>query len=316
MKLSIVSTLFNSEKFLKTFLERIKKQVDRVAQKDYEIILVNDSSPDGSLQEAINLQKIYKSLKIIDLSRNFGQHKSIMTGLSYARGNYVFLIDCDLEEQPEWLSLFFDKISNSNADVIFGVQKVRRGNFWQKITGNLFWFIFQSLTGIYQIKNTVTTRLMKKKYVDSLIMHNEREIFLDGLWSLTGFNQIPIEVRKLNLNKSNYTFKKKISMFINSITSFSSLPLLIIFYLGLIISFFSGLYILFIMIQKFVVLKSVEGYASIISSIWFLGGIIITFIGIVGLYLSKIFIEVKQRPYTIIKNVYESSKEKIVSSDQ
>ena len=238
MKLSIVSTLFNSEKYLKTFLERIKKQVDRVAVKDYEIILVNDSSPDSSLQEAINLQKIYKSLKIIDLSRNFGQHKSIMTGLSYARGNYVFLIDCDLEEQPEWLSLFFDKISNSNADVIFGVQKVRRGNFWQKITGNLFWFIFQSLTGIYQIKNTVTARLMKKKYVDSLIMHNEREIFLDGLWSLTGFNQIPIEVRKLNLNKSNYTFKKKISMFINSITSFSSLPLLIIFYLGLIISFF------------------------------------------------------------------------------
>src|SRR5262249_3388596 len=133
---------------------------------------------------------------IVDLSRNFGHHKAMMTGLDHARGDLVFLIDSDLEEDPECMREFAIEMSRTKADVVFGVQETRRGSWFQRVSGNLFFDLFNAVTGIAMPKNMVTARLMTKRYVDALVLHREQEVFIGGLWHITGFKQVPFAVVK------------------------------------------------------------------------------------------------------------------------
>jgi putative glycosyltransferase len=140
--------------------------------------------------------------------------------------------------------------------------------------------------------------------VSALLLHKEREIFLAGLWFITGFEQHCQVVKKHSTSVSTYTFKRKMSLFVNSITSFSNVPLIYIFYLGVFISMVALSYIAYLLGHWIFMGKSLSGWTSIIASVWLLGGLVISFIGIIGIYLSKIYIETKQRPYTIVRRVY------------
>jgi len=304
MKLSIVATLYQSSNYINEFYERISSAAKQLTNNDYEIILVNDGSPDNSLEKAVALAKTDSRLTIINLSRNFGHHKAMMTGLEHAQGDYVFLIDSDLEEQPEWLLEFNEKLHAESKDVIYGVQKSRRGGKIEQLTGNLFYKSFRALTGINQPDNIVTARLMTKDYVTALISHREREINIGGLWVITGFDQSSIDVDKVNSSKTTYSLSRKAKHLVNAITSFSNLPLVLAFYVGCGLSLVSGLYVINLIINYFFFSRPIDGYTSLIASIWLLSGLIIFFLGIQGIYLSKIFSEVKQRPNTIIKNIY------------
>lgn len=309
MKLSIVTTLYYSSQYITEFYERIKNECKLITD-DYEIIFVNDGSPDDSLNKVIEISKIDDKVVVIDLSRNFGQHKALMTGLSYAKGDLIFQIDVDLEEKPELLSLFYSKLKDeSGADVIYGIQKKRRGNFFSRIIGTFFYYFFNKLTSIQIPNNIILARLMSKKYLTSLLKFNEKEVFLAGLWFAVGFKQVGIKIDKSESQNSTYNFSKKISLVINSITSFSIVPLLVIFYSGLCITFLSFCYIFHLFILKFFFGITITGWATIVASIWLFGGLIIFMLGIIGIYLSKIFIEVKNRPYTIIKKVYNKRYE-------
>jgi putative glycosyltransferase len=303
-KLSIVTTLYQSESYIREFYERITKNSDKITD-DYEIIFVNDGSPDGSLEQAVALHQQDTRVCVIDLSRNFGHHKAMMTGLSYAKGEYVFLIDVDLEEEPELLKNFWDELmKNDEVDVVYGVQKKRKGNWFEKITGELFYRLINLLSGIGVPKNLVTARLMRKNYVDALVQYREQEIFLAGIWVVTGFNQVGIGIKKHSHSETTYNLTRKIQILINSITSFSNKPLVYIFYMGLIITLFSLFTVLYLVARKLLFGISFEGWTSIVASIWLLGGLIIFSIGVVGIYLSKIFIETKNRPYVSIKKMY------------
>jgi len=250
MKLSIVTSLYCSGDHLKTFCERITKTAEKITN-NYELILVNDGSPDESLKIALELKNQYHQIKVLDLSRNFGQHKALMTGISHASGDYIFIIDCDLEEEPELLTLFWEKIKqNNNADVLYGIQRKRKGGWYESLSGYLFYKFFNFLSYIKIPNNLATIRLMKRSYVDALLKFKESELFLGGLFSATGFTQFPVEIDKKNLSKSTYHNKNKIQLFINSITSFSSDPLILIFYMGLIVTLSSFMGILFILYQK------------------------------------------------------------------
>lgn len=304
MKFSIVTTMFYSAPYLREFYDRITNSIHKITD-DYEIIFVNDGSPDNSLELAIEIYNKDPKVKIIDLSRNFGHHKAIMTGLSKAEGDYVFLIDCDLEEEPELIEMFWRTLNTSNTtDVAYGVQEQRKGQWLEKYSGEIFYYIFNTLSNITIPPNFVTCRLMKRKYVEALLEFKEQEIFLGGLLVATGFNQVPITVIKHNISPSTYSLHRKISLFLNSITSFSNRPLIYIFYLGLIISGLSIIASIYLFCKKIFVGINVEGWTSLIVSLWFIGGLIIFCIGIVGIYLSRIFMEVKNRPYTIIKDFY------------
>lgn len=307
IQLSIVSTLYKSENFLNEFYERLTLVCKKLKLKDYEIIFVNDGSDDSSLDIAIKLMERDSKLKIIDLSRNFGHHKAIITGLKYAQGEDVFLIDSDLEEQPEWLLEFYNFRNNNNCDVVYGVQEKRTRGFLDLFFGNLFYYLFNFITDLNLPKNLVIARLMTKRYVSSFVLHCEREVSIAGLFLITGYKQLPFIVKKQYKKTTTYTFSKKIELFINSITSFSDRPLVFIFYIGMIISVISFGYILYLILMKLLFMKPLMGWTSIMASIWFIGGIIISFIGIIGIYIAKIFSETKQRPNTIVRKIYSKN---------
>ncbi|MDJ0702257.1 MAG: glycosyltransferase family 2 protein [Leptolyngbyaceae cyanobacterium MO_188.B28] len=304
MKLSIVTTMYCSTPYLQEFYDRIKAEAETVTD-DYEIIFVNDGSPDNSLETAVSLYKIDPKVRVLDLSRNFGHHKAMMTGLAHARGKLVFLIDCDLEEDPDLLGLFYQKRIELNCDVVYGVQKNRKGSWIEQITGEIYYWLLRKLSGINFPKNVITARLMTRRYVKSLLRHRERELTIAALWHITGYEQFPIYITKYSKGKTTYNFFKKLSVFVNSIVSFSDRPLMIIFYTGLIISIISAFFIIDILIQKLVFNIGLVGWPSLIVSIWFVGGLIICFLGIIGIYISKIFIETKRRPYSIIREIYQ-----------
>lgn len=304
MLLSIVTTVYYSAPYLKEFYERITNSV-KIITDDYELIFVNDGSPDNSSDILLELFEKDKKTKIIDLSRNFGHHKAMMTGLAHAKGDLVFLIDCDLEEEPELLGKFYVEIKSSDADVVYGVQQTRKGAFFERITGNLFYKLFNLFSNYPVPPNLITTRLMSKRYVASLVEHKDREIFLAGLWAITGFKQVPFVAKKHYKCNSAYNLKRKFSVFVNSITSFSNKPLVFIFYLGCAISLLSSIAALYLIVRRIFFGVFLAGWPSLIVSVWLLGGLIIFCLGIIGIYVSKIFMETKQRPYTVIRKIYE-----------
>lgn len=303
MKLSIVATLYKSAPYIDEFVARCSAVAKAAVGNDYEIILVNDGSPDESLDKAIKLTAD-SHISVVDLSRNFGHHKAMMTGLSYSKGERVFLIDSDLEEEPEWLASFAAQMERDACDVVSGVQEKRKGDWFERVTGTIFYRLFRLLTGISQPDNIVTARLMSRRYVDALLLHKERELNIGGLWLLTGFKQVTQIVKKHQTSPTTYSISRKISHLVNAVTSFSSAPLVFTFYAGLVISISAVIYILCLLINFFFIATPPSGYTSLIASIWLFSGLIIFFLGVQGIYISKLFSEVKQRPYTIVRHVY------------
>ncbi|MGI9275628.1 MAG: glycosyltransferase family 2 protein [Endozoicomonas sp.] len=308
-KLSIVTTLYHSAPYIEEFCLRASESA-RQMYDDFEIILVNDGSPDNSLEVAKLLLTSMPNLAIVDLSRNFGHHKAMMTGLAHATGELVFLIDSDLEEEPEWLLTFHSQMQQQECDVVYGVQEQRKGGLFERFSGEVFYRLFRRLSGLNLPSNVVTARLMTRRYVKSLLDHREREVYLAGLWHITGFDQQAMEVQKHDSSHSTYTFRRKMAIFVNSITSFSNTPLISIFYIGISILFLAGSYTTYLIYNWLFLSEPLLGWTSLMASIWLLGGLMISFTGVIGIYLSKIFIETKQRPYTIIRKVYEVPEKK------
>ncbi len=302
MKLSIVTTFYCSSPYIDEFYERISQEANKITD-DYELIFVDDGSPDDSLQKAISLHEKDNKVKVVELSRNFGHHKAIMTGLSFAKGDYIFLIDSDLEEEPELLGKFWAEMQKDDTiDVVYGVQEKRKGGWFEKVSGTYFWKIFNLLSSTKIQNNPLTIRLMKKNYVRALISFKEKELFLAGIFELVGFNQIPISIEKKIKGITSYNLIKKIRLLSNAIASFSAFPLLISFYLGLLVSLFSLFYGFYLIFNKLFFNAIILGWTSLMVSIWFLSGLLLLSIGITGLYISKIYSELKNRP-VIIKRI-------------
>jgi putative glycosyltransferase len=315
MKLSIVATLYQSALYISEFHQRATAVAKQFAGDDYEIVLVNDGSPDNSLDIAVKLIESDDHVVVVDLSRNFGHHKAMMTGLKYAIGEHVFLIDCDLEEEPEWLDLFWKKLSHSSCDVTFGIQAVRKGGWFERMTGQLYYSVFCALTGVTLPESVVTARLMTRRFVDALLQHDEREMFLGGLFSLAGFAQESVVVKKHSTSKTTYTFRLKVSLLVDTVTSFSNVPLMAIFYFGLFVSLASSGYIFYMVLNWLFFAAPPSGWTSVMASIWLLGGLIISFLGVIGIYLAKVFIETKRRPYTIARKIYGNNGQANNSTD-
>jgi putative glycosyltransferase len=307
MDLSIVTTMYRSAPYLAEFHSRASAAAQRITD-DYEIIFVNDGSPDDSLEVALGLYEQDERVRVVDLSKNFGHHKAMMTGLAHARGKLVFLLDSDLEEEPELLEKFHTEMLVSGADVVYGVQATRKGNSFEKFSGMIFYKLFNMLSPEPIPRNVITLRLMTQRYVAALLQHQEREIVIAGLWVATGFKQQPSIVHKRSKGSSTYNLGRKFTILVNSVTSFSNRPLVSIFYLGCIISFVACIAAFDLIVRRIFFGALLEGWASLIVSLWLLGGIIIFCLGIIGIYLSKIFVETKQRPYTIVRHSYERAQ--------
>jgi len=307
-QLSIVTTLYKSEPYVQEFYDRTIKTLKKIEVSDYEFVFVDDGSPDNSLKIAVDLHKKNSKVNVIQLSRNFGHHKAIMTGLSYAKGDLVFLIDSDLEEEPELLEKFwteFHRKENADTDVLYGVQKTRKGGWFERWSGALFYKFFNWLSGTNIPKNTLIAKLMKKEFKEALVSHKDKAVFLGGLVANTGFVQKHILCHKSSKSLTTYSFRIKLLQSMNSIISFSSKPLRYIFYSGFLVFLFSILWSLEIILKKIFFKIPIAGWSSIMIAILSLGGLTLSSLGLIGIYISKIFDEVKERPYTVIKFIWD-----------
>ena len=230
----------------------------------------------------------------------------MFAGISAAKGDYVFLIDCDLETSPGVLPGFLAEIQKTGDDVVYGFQEQRKGGLFEKVSGNLFWKIFNMLSETKVSKNILTERILSRKYVDSLLEMGDKNLFLAGMMNWLGYDQRGIPVKKIKREgRSNYSFMKKISLAVNSVTSFSPAPLKGIFYMGLVITLFSLSFAGYIVINKILFPDEISlGWTSILASISFSLGIITLCLGIIGIYLSKIFSQVQNRPLYFIKDIH------------
>jgi putative glycosyltransferase len=303
MEISVVATLYNSAPYINEFVERSRAALTRITE-DFEIVLVDDGSPDDSLSIALSLMPGAPFLKVVELSRNFGHHKAMMTGLEHAAGNLIFLIDVDLEEPPELLGDFLATLKSGEWDVVFGFQKQRKGALLERVGGDLAWRFLNLFLPVKIPHSHSTVRLMTRDYVNTLLLHKEHMTAIGGLWVITGFRQKGVEFEKRSRGKTSYGLGHRLVALLDSITSFSELPLFIIFYTGCIVILGS------IVMAAWLIFRRLHGYllagwASTIVLLTFFGGLTVFSIGVVGLYVSRIFIETKGRPYTVIRKIHD-----------
>ncbi len=307
MQLSIVSTLYQSAPHINEFIQRISASAQQITQ-NYELILVNDGSPDNSLEKALIAQQQDNRLKIIDLSRNFGHHEAGMAGLEHAQGEFVFLIDSDLEESPEWLLIFWQKMQeNKEIDVLYGVQNRRKGSWFERLSGYLFYIIFNKLSPIKISPNALTVRLMKRAYVDAMGLYQERALFVAGIMAHAGFNQQALTVTKGSKQSSSYTFSKRLKLFLTCVTSFSTKPLESVFILGCLFLLISMLVLGGELLESLFFHTHISTITAIMLATGMIIGSLMSCIGLLGLYIAPIATEIKQRPRVIIKKIYTGS---------
>ncbi|MDY3319031.1 glycosyltransferase family 2 protein [Riemerella anatipestifer] len=298
--ISIVSPVYRAEKILPTLVAEIHRVMQKIAEP-YEIILVDDRSPDNSWEVMKALSTESENLKVYRLSRNFGQHATITAGLTKAKGDWVVVMDCDMQDQPKEIEKFYNKVKEG-YDVVLGQRVDRVDKNTKKLGSVLFYKVFNYLTEM-DIDNQVSNfGIYHKKVIKSILEVGDYVKAFSLFVRWVGFNktEIPIEHSSRLEGKSTYTFTKLLSSAFNIILSFSDKPLRMFIIGGGVISLLS------LFVGSFYLLKYIfgtitePGFTSLILSIWFLSGIIISCLGMVGLYVSKTFSQVKGRPVFII----------------
>lgn len=300
MDLSIVSPVYMGEKMLDELVRRIHEAV-RPLTSNYEIVLVNDCSPDSSWKKITEICAKDKLVKGINLSRNFGQPYAITAGLSYAQGDYVAVIDCDLQNKPEDLPAMYRK-ALEGFDVVSARRVVREDTFLKRMSSAIFHKVYDFLSGFETDKAVAEFGIYSRKIVNVYCSIPEFSRSFVELIHTLGFKKATVDVlhdHRLE-GKSSYNLYRLLKLSFNSIISNSNRPLYLAVTLGLIMSLLSFMMAIYNIFAKFIGLNEVEGYTSTIFSIWFVGGILLFMMGVVGLYVGKIFDQVKGRPVFIV----------------
>lgn len=309
MKLSIVIPIYGCRKALKELYSRLTIEIQKIT-KDYEIILVNDNCPQNSWEVIKQLCEEDSKVKGINLSRNFGQMKAILAGLDYSTGDYVMVMDCDLQDRPEEIINLYNKI-REGYDVVFARRANRKDSTLKKIISKIFYKIYSYATDCPYDETLCNFSIANRKVIDSYCkMREEHRAYVMYIQWL-GFKQAAIDVihDKRFEGKSSYNFKKRMKMATDILFSQSDKILKLIVKLGFLIVLFTAIFVIYLIIYNFVTSNVTPGWTSIITAIFFMGGILMCVIGIVGLYVGNIFMQIKNRPLYIIEDI-RNAKEK------
>jgi dolichol-phosphate mannosyltransferase len=301
--LSVVIPVYISQETLRELSNRLNTALSLVSA-NYEIILVNDASPDASWQIIQELAREDKRVRGINLSRNFGQHYAITAGLDYVRGDWVVVMDCDLQDIPEEIPKLYHK-AQEGYDIVVGRRANRQDGFFKKMGSKLFYKVFAYLTGTKVNHSICNFGIYARKVIQSItsLKEQNRSFGLFALW--VGFRRIEVDIehaRRPN-GKSSYTSKRLVRLAMDSIVAHSNKLLRLSIKFGIFLSFSSLSYSLWLTLKYFIWASPVPGWTSLMVSIYFTTGLIIGSVGIVGLYLGKIFDEVKGRPLYIIDSM-------------
>lgn len=301
MKLSIVSPVYRAELILDELVERIAKSIPP-AFNSYKIILVDDFSPDKSWQKIVEISNKNSKVRGFKLSRNFGQHYAITAGLNQVSGDYVVVLDCDLQDQPEEIEKLFNE-SQKGFDIVLARRYERKDSFYKKTVSKLFYKTLSYLTGTKQDATVANFGIYSKQVIDEVVKLEEKIKYFPTMVKWVGFSTAYVNVEHASRSegKSNYNLKKLLNLALDIILAYSDKPLRLIIKFGLSIAMVSFLMVIYVLFEKITGKVSVSGYASLIISIWFLSGCLLTTLGVVGLYIGKIFEGVKNRPSYIIE---------------
>lgn len=311
MKISVVTTLYRSERFVREFYKRTKAVLAQL-DVDHEIVFVNDGSPDRSFDEAMAVARGDRAVVLVDLSRNFGHHKALMTGLRHATGDLVFVVDSDLEEAPENLGLFYDRLMRTpGIDVVYGVRAQRDEPIVRRWGGKAYYALFNFFSETRLPPEQLLSRLMTRRYVDALVAYGESSLVITPLMAYVGFRQVPCEIQRVFKGSSSYTLAARIALTVRSLTAFSARPLYYIVLLGFLSSLAALGLGLWTLGRYAAVGAGVPGWYSIVLSVWFFGGVTVASIGVVGIYVARVFEEVKARPLTVVRQVHRHDAESL-----
>ena len=305
IEVSIVVSMFNEEGNLDYLFGRLEPILEQL-QCPYEIICVNDGSTDNTLEKVLQYRKKNSRIKIINFSRNFGKDTALTAGLRYSRGRAVIPIDADLQDPPELIEDLLAKW-REGYDVVYGIRNKRYGEgLGKRLTANLFYYFINLLSETPIPKNTGDFRLLDRRVVEVLNQIPERTRFMKGLFAWVGFKQVGLNYDRQprHYGTSKWSFWKLWNFALDGITLFSTAGLKFWSYVGLVISLLAFLYALFLITLTLMHGKDVPGYASIMVTMLFLGGLQLISLGILGEYLGRVYAEVKNRPLYIVRDSY------------
>ena len=303
MKLSIVSPCYNAKTVIPILVEEIEKSVKSITS-DYEIILVDDACPQNSWEVIEHVCKENNKVKGIKLSRNFGQHHAITAGIDNATGDWVVVMDCDLQDQPKEIPLLYNK-AIQGYDIVLARRSNRQGSFLKKIYSKMFYRTLGYLTGSKQDESVANFGVYSQKVVAEIKKLRENIRYFPTMVKWVGFKttKVNVEHAERGEGKSSYNFKRMLALALDIILAFSDKPLRLTIKLGAVISSISIIMSIYTLVEWFTGNITVLGYASLITSIWFLSGCILITLGVVGLYIGKTFEGVKNRPLYIIETI-------------
>lgn len=299
--ISVVSPVYMAEKIVEELVKQIIISVSTITE-DFEIILVNDASSDASWQKIVDESEKDVRVKGFNFSRNFGQHYAITAGLDVAQGDWIIVMDCDLQDRPTEIVKLYNK-AQEGYDIVLGMRSNRKDSFLKKTFSKIYYKILSYLTDT-EINHTVGTfRILSKPVVKQFSQMREHFRYFGAMITWLGFKVAYVELihNQRFEGKSTYTFKKSINLALNGAISFSDKPLKLTVKFGFYIVLFSSIFILYKIGNIILYGTSAIGWSSLIASIFFSTGIIVTILGIIGLYIGRIFEQVKERPLYIIK---------------
>ena len=306
MKINIIVPCFNEEDTLNTLYSRLSNVMNSVENHSYEIIFINDGSKDKTEEMLLSFEKTDNNVKVFSLSKNFGHQAAVSCGIHNAKGDIAIIIDADLQDPPEILPDMIKLYEKTNAPIIYGKRISREGEiFFKTVTAKLFYRFINLMSDTTFPVDTGDFRLIDKNVIEAYKNFNETPKYIRGIISWMGFEQIPFEYdrKKRIAGTTKYTFNKMLKLAITGILSFSTKPLRISLFLGVLsiaIALMILVWVLYLYFNKPQVLAS--GWASIIITILFMGGAQMVVLSIIGEYIANIFNEIKKRPEYIVKN--------------
>lgn len=307
VKLSLVVPVFNEADSIHFFLKEIQNLFDLNNKLQLEIVFINDGSEDNTLDQLLRFQNKYASIRVLDLSRNFGKEAALAAGLKFATGQVIVPIDVDLQDPPEVIPQMID-LWRSGFDVVLGMRADRNSDSLAKrISAKLFYKIHNRLSEPKIPENVGDFRLMDRMVVDALNEFPESKRYMKGLFAWVGFRTTTLRYTRAERVAGNSKFNgwRLWNFALDGLTSFSTAPLKIWSYLGAIIALISFLYATIIVLKVVFFGIDAPGFASVIVAVTFLGGLQLIGIGILGEYLGRSFIESKRRPVFLVRSIYE-----------
>lgn len=301
VKISVVSPVYGCRECLGALCERVAATLGPITD-DYEIILVNDACPQGSWEHIQALARQEPRVKGINLSRNFGQHYAITAGLDHAQGDWVVVMDCDLQDKPEEIGKLYAK-AREGYDIVFGQRVERQDSFFKKLTSRLFYRVLEYFTDTEHDKTIANFGIFSKQVIETVNRFREQNRSFPLFVKIAGFRrtQIPVEHDDRLYGKSSYNLSKLVNLAIDSIVAHSNKPLRLFIQFGFFIALGSMGYALWLVLSYFLYGDIAEGWTSLMVSMFFMFGLLFGILGILGLYIGKIFDEVKGRPLYIIQ---------------